>query len=143
VFGIVLVAMKEPKTFVVWNRTVLEWDEEWDPRVVLVELAWILDGLGVERFKLRVMRRGKYWSSPRLTGKNLVVVTDVPHLYTRKTIEEAFEGWHVERVVDGFLLVRLEAFLEELEMLEMVEGMPEAVPVEAGGEGQRVGLRVG
>jgi len=72
-----------------------------------------------------------------------VVVTDVPHLYSRKTIEEAFEGWHVERVVDGFLLVRLEAFLEELELLEMVEKMPEAVPVEAGGEGQKVGLRVG
>jgi len=133
--------MREPKTFVVWNGTVLEWDEEWDPGVVLGELAWFLDELGVERFKLRVMRRGKFWSS-RLTGKNVVVVTDVPHLYSRRRVEEVFSGWHVERVVDGFLLVRLEAFLKELEVLEMVEGAPEAVAVEAGGA-QKAGLRVG
>ena len=135
-FEILLIVMNEPKTFVVWNGIVLEWDEEWDPRIVLQELAWFLDGAGVDRFKLRVTRRSKFWSS-KLTGKNVVVVTDVPHLYSRKAIEEAFSDWHVERVVDGFLLVRLEAFLEELEVLEMLEKMPEAVPVEAGTGGQK------
>jgi len=151
VFEILLIVMNEPKTFVVWNGIVLEWDEEWDPRIVLQELAWFIDNeyggspdegdggsdrRGVVRFKLRVTRRSKFWSS-KLTGKNVIVVTDVPHLYSRKTVEEAFGGWHVERVVDGFLLVRLEAFLEELEVLEMLEKMPEVVPVEAGTEGQK------
>jgi hypothetical protein len=142
VFEILLIVMNEPKTFVVWSKTVLEWDEEWDPRIVLRELAWFLDEMGVDRFKLRVTRRSKFWSS-KLTGKNVVVVTDVPHLYSRRTVEEAFGGWHVERVVDGFLLVRLEAFLEELEVLEMLERVPEAVPVEAGVEGQKARATVG
>jgi hypothetical protein len=134
--------MNEPKTFAVWGKTVLEWDEEWDPRVVLGELAWFLDDARVERFKLRVMRRSKYWSSPRLTGKNVVVVTDVPHLYSRRAVEEAFGGWHVERVVDGFLLVRLEAFLDVLEVLKVVERLPEGVLLVQAGGAQKAGLTV-
>lgn len=120
--------MSEPRTFAVYNGAVLlEWDEQ-DPRVVLGDLAWFLDSVGAERVKLRVMRRRSFWSRRRgLRWKNVVVVTDVPHMYTRRVVEEVFSGWHIERVVDGFLLVRLEALLEELELTEG-EGVAEVVP---------------
>jgi len=118
--------MSEPRTFAVYNGAVLEWDEQ-DPRVVLGDLAWFLDSVGADRVKLRVMRRRSFWSRRRgLRWKNVVVVTDVPHMYTRRVVEEVFSGWHVERVVDGFLLVRLEALLEELELTG--EGVAETVP---------------
>jgi hypothetical protein len=118
--------MSEPRAFAVYDGAVLEWDEQ-DPRVVLGDLAWFLDSVGAERVKLRVMRRRSFWSRRRgLRWKNVVVVTDVPHMYTRRVVEEVFSGWHVERVVDGFLLVRLEALLEELELTG--EGAAEAVP---------------
>jgi hypothetical protein len=119
--------MLEPRTFAVWNGAVLEWDE-WDPRVVLGDLAWFLDSVGAERVKLRVMRKKSYWSRRRSRWKSMVVVTDVPHMYTRRVVEEVFSGWHVERVVDGFLLVRHEVFLRELELMEEVEGAAAAAP---------------